>query len=93
MDGRFQDWLVSKAKSLTTEITTQLLALATSSLGLVAALAWNDAVQAVFKEYFPAASGITPKFIYAFLLSVLIILLTINLTRVAEFARNGTKRK
>ena len=92
MNGNFQDWLVRKTKSLTTEITTQLLALATSSLGLVAALAWHDAVPAVFKEYFPAASGIAPKFFYAFLLSVLIILLTINLARIADFAKNGRRR-
>lgn len=86
------DWFIRKAKTLTAEISAQLLALATSALGLVAALAWNDAVQAVFKEYFPAASGITAKFVYAVLLSVLIVLLTINLTRLAEFAKNGTKR-
>ena len=85
-------WLIRKARSLTAEISAQLLVLATSALGLVAALAWNDAVQAVFKEYFPAASGITAKFTYAVLISLLIIIATINLTRLAEFAKNGKKK-
>lgn len=86
------NWLIGKAKSLTAEITAQLLALATSALGLVAALAWNDAVQAVFKEYFPEARGITPKFVYAVLVSLGIIIVTINLTRLANFAKNGGRK-
>lgn len=81
-------WIVRRAKSLTAEITSQLLQLATSALGLVAALAWNDAVQAVFKEYFPAAGGIVAKFVYAVFVSLLIILVTINLTRLARYAKN-----
>lgn len=81
-------WIVRRAKSLTAELTSQLLQLATSALGLVAALAWNDAVQAVFKEYFPAAGGIVAKFVYAVLISLLIILVTINLTRLAKYAKN-----
>jgi ABC-type Mn2+/Zn2+ transport system permease subunit len=84
--------LLGKAKSLTAEITAQLLVLATSALGLVAALSWNDAVQAVFKEYYPATRGIAPKFVYAILVSLLIIITTINLTRLANYAKNGTKK-
>lgn len=80
------------AQGLTSEIAAEILRLVTSALGLVAALAWNDAVQAVFKEYFPGGGGITAKFVYAVLVSVLIILLTFNLTRIAELA-NGKRRK
>lgn len=83
--------LTSRFRSFTAEITTQLLALATSALGLVAALAWNDAVQAVFKEYFPSARGITAKFLYAAAVSLLIIVVTINLTRLANYAKSGRK--
>lgn len=82
-------WVIRKARSLTGEVTAQLLQLATSALGLVAALAWNDAVQAVFKEYFPAAGGVVAKFVYAVVVSLLIILVTINLTRLANYTKNG----
>ena len=78
-------------KGLTGEIAAQLLTLATSALGLVAALAWNDAVQAIFKEYFPAAGGIVAKFVYAILISVIIVLVTINLTKLANLTKNGIK--
>lgn len=84
--------LLRRFRSFTAEVAAQLLGLATSALGLVAALAWNDAVQAAFQEYFPAAKkGITAKFTYAVLVSLLIVLVTINLTRLAHYAKNGRK--
>jgi hypothetical protein len=76
-------------KSVTSEIAGQILHLATSALGLVAALAWNDAVQAVFKEYFPAGSGITAKFVYALIVSTLVVAVTINLARLAALTKKG----
>lgn len=85
-------WVIRRARNLTGEIAAQLLTLATSALGLVAALAWNDAVQAVFKEYFPSARGITAKFLYAVALSLLIIVVTLNLTRLAQYAKDGKKQ-
>jgi hypothetical protein len=84
--------VVRWVKGLTGEIAAQLLTLATSALGLVAALAWNDAVQAIFKEYFSASSGIVAKFTYAVIISVLIVLVTINLTRLANLAKNGIRQ-
>lgn len=74
-------------KNLTSEIAMHILHLATSALGLVAALAWNDAVQSVFKEYFPATSGIAAKFTYALLVTVLIVMVTVNLTRLAGLSK------
>ncbi|TSC71652.1 MAG: hypothetical protein G01um101438_995 [Parcubacteria group bacterium Gr01-1014_38] len=79
-------------KGLTGEIASQLLTLATSALGLVAALAWNDAVQAIFKEYFPAAGGVVAKFVYAIIISILIVVVTINLTKLANLAKNGINK-
>ncbi|TSC64646.1 MAG: hypothetical protein G01um1014106_36 [Parcubacteria group bacterium Gr01-1014_106] len=81
--------VVRWVKGLTGEISAQLLTLATSALGLVAALAWNDAIQSVFREYFPSASGIIAKFLYALILSVIIVSVTINLTKLSNLAKNG----
>lgn len=86
-----ENYLVRRMRSFTGEVVAQLLQLAMSALGLVAALAWNDAVQAVFKEYFPASSGVTGRFIYALLLSLAIIVILINLTRLANYAKSGRK--
>ena len=76
-------------RNATSEIAGQVLHLATSALGLVAALAWNDAVQAVFREYFPTGSGIAAKFVYALIVSVLVVAVTINLARLASLTKKG----
>jgi len=76
-----------RVKGLTREVSAQILNLATSSLGLVAALAWNDAVQSIFKEYFPTSSGVVAKIIYALVVSVLIVIVTVNLTKLSRIAK------
>lgn len=76
-----------KVSGLGREVTAQVLNLMTSSFGLVAALAWNDAVQSAFKEYLPTSSDIPAKFIYAILISVLIVFVTMNLTKLANAAK------
>lgn len=83
--------IMRRLRGFSAEVTAQLLTLATSALGLVAALAWNDAVQAVFKEYFPAGSGVVAKFVYAIFISLIIVVLTINLTRLANYAKSGKR--
>lgn len=84
--------LVRFVKNLSSEMASQLLTLMTSAFGLVAALAWNDAVQALFKQLFPAAGSIVAKFLYAILVSVIIVVVTINLTRLSHLARNGFRQ-
>jgi hypothetical protein len=53
-----------KTKSLAfqREVVDKMSALATAAFGLVAALAWNNAIQAVFARYYPAPvpEGATP---------------------------------
>jgi hypothetical protein len=73
-------------RSLHRELTTQMLQLITSGFGVVAALAWNDAIQTFVKEYieqiFPR-SGLISKFIYAALITTLIVLITYQLSTIA----------
>ncbi|MDH5569685.1 MAG: DUF5654 family protein, partial [Nitrosopumilus sp.] len=42
------------------EILDKIAALVTAAFGLVAALAWNDAIKAIFKEVFGTADAIGP---------------------------------
>ena len=82
-----QNLLLRWVRGLTEDIASELLRLATSALRLVAALAWNEAVQSAVKEFFPTSTGVAAKFLYALLVSVLILLVTINLTRLARLAK------
>ena len=57
----------SKEKSLQEELISQMVVLSTSGFGLVAALAWNEAIQEFVKQYIESkipGSGIFYKFIY-----------------------------
>jgi len=65
------------------EILGKLLDLMTAAFGLVAALAWNDAVQTLFRVIFGERSGLIAKFVYAILVTVLVVLLTRMISRKA----------
>ncbi len=66
------------------EIVEKLTTLATAGFGLVAALAWNDAIQSFFKEIFGDQSGVWAKFIYAIIITVLVVIITTQLGRIAN---------
>jgi hypothetical protein len=50
----------SKSTTLKQEVMDKIAALVTAAFGLVAALAWNDAIKAVFKEVFGTADAVGP---------------------------------
>lgn len=76
------------AKTLKKKVAGEMLKLATSGFGLVAALAWNELIKEVVSEYIkPIAgesSGIISLLIYAVLVTLLAVLVTYNLSRVAK---------
>lgn len=62
-----------------------MITLSTSGFGVVAALAWNDAIQSFVKEYidkyFSAGSGIISRFVYAIIITVIAVLVTYQLAQ------------
>lgn len=74
-------------QSIRVEVLEKVSALATAGLGLVAALAWNDAIKAVFDAYFPRWSGILAQFAYAIIVTLLIVIVTIRLGKLTDFAK------
>ncbi|OGL73979.1 hypothetical protein A3F28_02785 [Candidatus Uhrbacteria bacterium RIFCSPHIGHO2_12_FULL_57_11] len=73
-----------KSKSLRLAILEQMAVLAAGGFGLVAALAWNDAIQALFVEVFPKVSGLWAKFIYAIFVTVVVVLVSIRLGKMID---------
>ncbi len=77
-----------KKKALHTELVRQMLTLATSGFGLVAALAWNSLIQefvnSYIKKYFPANSGIISLLIYALVITFIAVFITYQLSKVLE---------
>lgn len=78
--------LETKARALRREIVERMSALATAAFGLVAALAWNNAIQALFKRYYPAPDDpheLWPLIGYAALVSLVGVLIMLWIGRVA----------
>lgn len=64
----------------------QLTALASGGLGLVAALAWNDAIQTFVKSYIEIwipGAGIYSKFLYAIIVTLLVVFVTYQTSMLA----------
>lgn len=74
---------------LKVEVLDKIAALVTAAFGLVAALAWNDAIKAVFKEIFGAEDAIGPMLIYAIIITIAAVVLTIVVARAASNAKKN----
>lgn len=76
-----------KEKSFHRELIEQLLTLSTSGFGLVAALAWNDAIQQFVKDFLEPripGSGLLSRIIYALLVTLFAVLITYQLSKLAS---------
>ncbi len=69
------------------QILDKMGALITAAFGLVAALAWNEAIKAIFKEIFGTAETITPMLTYAIVVTVIAVILTIMVARAITKAK------
>lgn len=77
-----------KERSFHKELLKQLVTLSTSGFGLVAALAWNEAIQTFVNDYvnrfFPDQSSFVSKLIYAVIITAFAVLITYQLSRIAS---------
>lgn len=71
------------------EVIDKMSDLLTAALGLVAALAWNSAIQAIFAEVFGEASTIGPLLAYALIVTVIAVIATIVVGRAAQRAKDA----
>ena len=63
--------------------------LLTTAFGLVAALAWNGAIIAIFKEIFGDAETIVPMLIYAIVVTIVAVILIIALAKALANAKKN----
>jgi len=69
-----------KGKTTRLLIMKRMLELMTVAFALVAGLAWNDAIQSLFRKIFGEQSSLVAKFIYAFCVTALIVLIGFRLS-------------
>jgi hypothetical protein len=75
-------------QKLHVEIVKQMVTLSTSAFGLVAALAWNSVIQefvnSYVKKWIPAGGGIISLLIYALIITVFAVLITVQLSKLSK---------
>ena len=70
-----------KEEPMKVVIVDKMSALITAAFGLVAALAWNEAIKAIFKEIFGTSETIAPMLAYAIVVTIAAVVLTIIVAR------------
>lgn len=70
-------------KNVKQETVKSITGLMTAAFGLVAALAWNTAIQKLFSIIFGTAGGLYAMVFYAVIVTVIAVIVTIYLGRLA----------
>ena len=65
------------------EVVEKMAALITAAFGLIAALAWNGAIKAIFAQVFKEAEGLVQMLIYAVVVTIIAVLATIWIGKAA----------
>ncbi|MFA5075912.1 MAG: DUF5654 family protein [Patescibacteria group bacterium] len=72
-----------KDPNLRQEIRQRTLSYVIAAFGLVAGLAWNEAIKGLIDYIFPLENGgsLVAKFIYAVVITVVVVLVTVYLSK------------
>lgn len=74
--------LSEETKALRKAVRKQTIGYILTALGLVAGLAWNDAIKALIQKLFPlSTNGISAQFIYAAIITIIVVVVSLYLTR------------
>lgn len=78
--------------ALSVEVIEKLAALITAAFGLVAAIAWNTAIQEIFVYFFGEQSSIPAMLGYAVFVTILAVLFTIWIGIAANKAKAASEK-
>lgn len=96
MSGLSKKLSKKESEKLTLAIVKQMLTLATSGFGLVAALAWNEAIKMTINEYVKPyignGSGVVSLFLYAIIVTTLAVFITMQLAKLQRKLEKRTKQ-
>ena len=64
------------------------------AFGLVASLAWNDAITALIEKIFPLGKDtVVAKFIYALLITVILVVIAVYMVKLLKEENESTGKK
>ena len=82
MDKKLTKKQEKEKKETRFEVIEKLAALSAAAFGLVAALAWNSAIQTLFKEVFGTSESLAAMFGYAIVVTIIAVIITIWIGRI-----------
>jgi hypothetical protein len=77
-----------KKDGLKAEFLKTMTQLATAGFGVVAALAWNSAIQGLINRFIAPGSGLRSQLFYALVVTVLAVVVTYTLGKMSQKAYN-----
>jgi Zn-dependent protease with chaperone function len=63
------------------QVIQTIATLLTTAFGLIAALAWNEAIKAIITTFIPKGSDLTGLLIYAILITIIAVVVTLLIAR------------
>lgn len=80
---------LQEIRELKVETLTKMTDLATAGFGLVAALAWNEAIQSLVNAFLPknSSGGIIAQLIYAVIITIVVVIITVKLGKMTGKAK------
>ncbi len=91
MDNNNFEKIKTESSKISREVKEKTLGFILTAFGLVAGLAWNEAIQSLIKSFFAVdKDSIWVKFVYAIIMTVLVVIVTIYLTKL--FGREDEKK-
>lgn len=74
--------LKEQSREIKKQVKDQTLGFIVAALGLVAGLAWNEAIKALIDNLIPLSkNSVWAKFIYAIFITVVVVVITVYLMR------------
>jgi len=77
------------ARDVQKEFRERVATLILGVFGLVAALAWNEAIKTFFEIVFPQRSALIGKFVYAVVVTIIVVLLSLQLRKLLQTPEKG----
>jgi len=91
-DSNKLEKIKKESEKIKGEVKEKALGFIITAFGLVAGLAWNEAIQSLIKSFFAVdKDSIWAKFLYAAVMTLVVVIVTIYLTRL--FGKDDEEKK
>lgn len=76
-------YVMIMASEISKMVMETMLTLITTAFAFVAGLAWNEAIQKLIEEFYTAGGAVTGLLIYAVIVTIVAVVVTVLLARIA----------